>query len=90
MKIIEHGVQPTEPTEAEWVGRVLKCACGCRFELEKGDKVTTIFERSPNGRRDICVVCPDCDANVYLDLRQGAMHFFGASGITDRWLIGKG
>jgi hypothetical protein len=58
-KILEHG-KPKEPQKAAWVGEVVTCGCGCKYELEQDDSVTYSVEKRPGGKLEFVSTCPEC------------------------------
>lgn len=66
MKILEHGNKDTAIKSEWWVGTVMKCSCGCSFELDASDtkKVSATAERRPDGKRTIVIECPECQKHV--------------------------
>lgn len=66
-KIISPGID-VKPRPPWYVGQTPTCcACGCRWEIETGDEIIKVVNvRTPNGRQDVTLVCPNCERPVTL------------------------
>ena len=63
-KIIQHGIKKNA-APPWYVGHAMVCHhCGCRWEIEEGDKVTGKQAKSPNGAKSVAMPCPDCGKTV--------------------------
>lgn len=60
MKILQQGIKPA-PVIPPWVEMEITCPCGCRMELEEGDKVEVW---KLNGNDAVFLNCPTCNRYI--------------------------